>query len=85
VTIVLDGWEVAVTRFEKKVGPFTIDIWPNGQEAQTFRWTIETGIVAGFDAHWAVRSAVAAGGVCPTLDEAKAVAERVAGLLGGLL
>ena len=74
MTIVVDGWEVAVTRFEKRVGPFTIDI--RTQAGDGVRWSVEATTIQGFDQ---------AGGFCPNVDEAKAMAERVAGLLGGLV
>jgi hypothetical protein len=74
VTIVLDGWEVAVTRFEKKIGPFTIGVQP--VEINGFRWLVEASNIPNF---------TSAHGTATHLEEAKATAERVAGLLGGLV
>jgi hypothetical protein len=76
VTIVVDGWEVDVNRFEKKVGQFTIAIRQTPVDGAAFRWNVEATAIDGL---------TGADGVCRSLDEAKVMAERVAGLLGGLV
>ena len=75
MTIVVDGWEVDVNRFEKKVGQFTIAIRQTPVDGAAFRWSIEASAIDGFNDAY---------GVCRSLDEAKTMAERVVGLLGGL-
>lgn len=71
--IVLDGWGINAENFSKTAEEFDIDI---EDQIGSFRWRVTSERIPEFEA---------AAGKCDTLDAAKAMAERVAGLLKALL